>query len=82
VELEGEADVVADVRVVPTPGHSPGHQSVLVATDDGLVVIAGDVAYSWEEFDHPSNNAAAMLTGLAPRRIWLSHESTPRDATV
>lgn len=81
VELEGEADVVAGVRVVPTPGHSPGHQSVLVATDDGLVVIAGDVAYSWEEFDDPANGTAAMLTGLAPRRIWLAHESTPRDAT-
>jgi hypothetical protein len=54
---------------------------VLVTTDDGLVVIAGDVAYTWEEFDDPANDAAAMLTGLVPRRIWLAHESTPRDAT-
>jgi N-acyl homoserine lactone hydrolase len=81
VELEGEAEVLPDIRVVPTPGHSPGHQSVLVTTDDGLVVIAGDVAYTWEEFDDPANDAAAMLTGLVPRRIWLAHESTPRDAT-
>jgi len=80
VELEGEEEVLPGLRVVPTPGHTPGHQSVLVETDDGLVVVAGDVAYSWSEFDDPANEAAAKLTSLAPRRIWLAHEATPRDA--
>jgi N-acyl homoserine lactone hydrolase len=80
VELEGEHEVLPGVRVVPTPGHSPGHQSVLVETDDGLVVVAGDVAYTWSAFEDPANEAAAMLTSLAPRRIWLAHEGTPRDA--
>jgi N-acyl homoserine lactone hydrolase len=80
VELEGEAEVLPGVRVIPTPGHTPGHQSVLVETADGLVVAAGDVAYSWPEFDEPWNTAAGLLTGLAPRRIWLAHEAAPRDA--
>lgn len=31
------------VTAVPTPGHTPGHQSVLVASDTDRVVIAGDV---------------------------------------
>jgi N-acyl homoserine lactone hydrolase len=79
VELDGEAEVVPGVRVVPTPGHSPGHQSVLVETYEGLVVVAGDVAYTWDAFDDPENEAARMLTGLAPRRIWLAHERTSRD---
>src|SRR6266567_814557 len=30
VELDGEAEIVPGVRVLPTPGHSPVHQSVLV----------------------------------------------------
>jgi N-acyl homoserine lactone hydrolase len=80
VEIEGEQEVLPGLRVVPTSGHTPGHQSVLVETDDGLVVVAGDVAYTWSEFDAPTNDAAAMLTGLAPRRIWLAHEGAPRDA--
>jgi N-acyl homoserine lactone hydrolase len=80
VELEGEHTILPGLRVVPTPGHTPGHQSVLVETDEGLVVVAGDVAYSWSEFDAPANDAAARLTGLAPRRIWLAHETAPRDA--
>ncbi|TMK93976.1 MAG: MBL fold metallo-hydrolase [Actinobacteria bacterium] len=78
VELDGEAEIVPGVRVIPTPGHSPGHQSVLVDTDDGLVVVAGDVAYRWEDFDAAESGAA--LQALRPRRIWLAHETRPRDA--
>jgi len=37
----GEADVAKGVRVVPTPGHTPGHQSLIVETDAGRVVLAG-----------------------------------------
>lgn len=79
VEVEGETELAPGLRVVPTPGHTPGHQSVLVETDDGLVVVGGDVAYTWDEFDDPANAAAATLTRLSPRRIWLAHESSPRD---
>jgi N-acyl homoserine lactone hydrolase len=82
VELEGEHEVLPGVRVVPTPGHTSGHQSVLVETDDGLVVVAGDVAYTWSAFDAPENDAAVTLVDLFPTRIWLAHESTPRDGTT
>jgi N-acyl homoserine lactone hydrolase len=37
----GEADVAKGIRVVPTPGHTPGHQSLVVDTDAGRVVLAG-----------------------------------------
>ena len=37
------------IRLLPTPGHTNGHQSVLVDTSDGLVVIGGDVAYTYDE---------------------------------
>jgi N-acyl homoserine lactone hydrolase len=82
MELDGDHAVLPGLRVVPTPGHSPGHQSVLVETDDGLAVVAGDVSYTWSEFDDPTNEAATMLTALAPRRIWLAHDGEPRDAAT
>jgi N-acyl homoserine lactone hydrolase len=82
VELDGARELAPGVRVLPTPGHTPGHQSVLVDTEDGLVVVGGDVAYTWQEFDEPTNEAAAALTQLAPRRIWLAHESSPRDSPL
>jgi N-acyl homoserine lactone hydrolase len=39
--LDGEAEVLPGVIVVPTPGHTAGHQSVVVRRPDGTVVIAG-----------------------------------------
>jgi N-acyl homoserine lactone hydrolase len=33
------------IRLVPTPGHVDGHQSVVVEQDDHLVFIGGDAAY-------------------------------------
>jgi glyoxylase-like metal-dependent hydrolase (beta-lactamase superfamily II) len=34
------------VRVVATPGHTVGHQSVLVDMADGTAVMIGDAAYT------------------------------------
>ncbi len=48
--LDGEAEILAGVHVVPTPGHVDGHQSVVVECDDGSVVLAGqahDSASQW-----------------------------------
>ncbi|WP_171162219.1 N-acyl homoserine lactonase family protein [Streptomyces sp. I05A-00742] len=40
--LDGEAEPVPGVHVVPTPGHTPGHQSLVVRRPDGgAVVLAG-----------------------------------------
>jgi len=77
VEHDGEAEIVPGVRVLPTPGHTPGHQSVLVDTDDGLVVCAGDVGYTWNQFD--ASESGQLLMSLRPRRIWLAHVAEPRD---
>jgi len=43
----GELEVIG-VVVIPTPGHSPGHQSVVVETKSGKVIAAGDAVMSGE----------------------------------
>jgi glyoxylase-like metal-dependent hydrolase (beta-lactamase superfamily II) len=46
--LDGEWDVFGDGRVtlLSTPGHTAGHQSLLVRTDDGgELVLCGDACY-------------------------------------
>jgi glyoxylase-like metal-dependent hydrolase (beta-lactamase superfamily II) len=37
-----------DVRFVPTPGHTPGHLSVAVTTQDVTFLLAGDASYTEE----------------------------------
>ncbi|MBH8605478.1 N-acyl homoserine lactonase family protein [Thermoactinomyces sp. CICC 10522] len=42
--VHNEVEVVPGVKVFPTPGHSDGHQSVLVKTEEGNLCISGDVS--------------------------------------
>lgn len=47
VSVDGEHDVFGDgtVSCIPTPGHTPGHQSVRVRLADYEIVVCGDCAY-------------------------------------
>jgi N-acyl homoserine lactone hydrolase len=40
-QLDGEAEILPGVRVVPTPGHTAGHQSLVVDCAEGPVVLLG-----------------------------------------
>ena len=41
VTVEGDAEIVPGIRVILTPGHTPGGQSVAVETTEGTAVITG-----------------------------------------
>jgi glyoxylase-like metal-dependent hydrolase (beta-lactamase superfamily II) len=49
--LDGAAEIAAGIRVIPTPGHTPGHQSVLVETAGGRYCIAGDAVMWFENLE-------------------------------
>jgi N-acyl homoserine lactone hydrolase len=44
--VDGDAQIADGVRVVATPGHTIGHQSVFVDTAVGGAVMIGDAAYT------------------------------------
>ncbi len=44
--VDGDAEIAEGVRVVATPGHTIGHQSVFVDAADGAAVMIGDAAYT------------------------------------
>jgi glyoxylase-like metal-dependent hydrolase (beta-lactamase superfamily II) len=44
--VDGDAEIADGVRVVATPGHTSGHQCVLVDGADGTAVMIGDAAYT------------------------------------
>jgi N-acyl homoserine lactone hydrolase len=63
-EVTGETEVWPGVRLIPTPGHTDGHQSLVVCERDGTVVLAGqahDAAWHFTS-DHLARQAA--LDGL------------------
>ena len=44
-EVDEGFEIEPGVRIIHTPGHSPGSISVLVETDDGVCAITGDVLH-------------------------------------
>ncbi len=47
-------DVMPGLRIIQTPGHTPGHQSVLVDTAEGLLCVTGDAACMMENLTIPT----------------------------
>jgi len=69
--LDGEAEIAPGVRVVATPGHTSGHQSVLVSVAGGEEVLIGDAAYTSVQYSGPAD--AVLPDGQASdRRAWAS----------
>jgi N-acyl homoserine lactone hydrolase len=77
VELDGDAQLFDGVSVLFTPGHSPGHQSVLVEAADGLVVLGGDVTYSMRELIDGATPSILRIHELNPARVYLAHHERP-----
>jgi len=77
VELDGDAELFDGVSVLFTPGHTPGHQSVVVVTDDGLVVLGGDVTYSMRELIDGATDSIRRIHALRPRLVYLAHHERP-----
>lgn len=48
--IDGDHSLSDHVTLIKTPGHSPGHQSIVVETADETVVIAAQCAFRSDEF--------------------------------
>jgi N-acyl homoserine lactone hydrolase len=81
-ELDGDADLGDGISVLFTPGHSPGHQCVVVETDEGPVVLGGDVTYSMGELIQGGAPNFDRIHALEPRRVYLAHSARPWDPGV
>lgn len=70
--LDGDAEVLPGVRVLATPGHTRGHQSVVV-DGDGEEVLIGDAAYTPTIYRDPDADPDALPPGQAANpEAWRS----------
>jgi len=91
--VEGDLDVFGDgsVTLLSTPGHTPGHQSLLVhLPKTGWIVLSGDVVHfrdNWEQRRVPSINSSADQTKASMQRVaqiltdkhatlWINHDES------
>ena len=69
--VDGDAEVADGVRVVATPGHTSGHQSVIVDSGDGEAVMIGDAAYTAHIFTHSEDPDLEVWDGqYSDRDDW------------
>ena len=52
VLLDGECEVLDGISVYPTPGHSVGHQTVVVNTKEGQFHCCGDLIFTYDNLNH------------------------------
>ena len=95
-KLEGDRDVFGDgsVTIIATPGHTPGHQSLLVKLPKtGARVLSGDAVHfqsNWEHRRVPANNTGQEQSRASMQRIadllakenatlWINHDKAQRD---
>ncbi len=71
--LDGETEIADGVVVLPTPGHSQGHQSLLVRAHDGTVFVAGQAMdFSFSGFSVAMSGGASAFASVAlARRVSL-----------
>jgi N-acyl homoserine lactone hydrolase len=89
IHLDGDHEIAPGVRIISTPGHTPGHQSLAVDTSGGLVILAGQAVYSAAEWtgaatDREGRTSAPdvaaydrsieRLRALGPRHVYFAHE--------
>ena len=94
--FEGDRDVFGDasVTIISTPGHTVGHQSLLVKLPlTGAVLLSGDAVHfkdNWDNRRVPSINFNAQQTAASMQRIanimardnaqlWINHDKAQRD---
>ncbi|TAN32549.1 N-acyl homoserine lactonase family protein [bacterium] len=69
--VDGDAQIADGVRVVATPGHTVGHQSVVVDTPDGGAVMIGDAAYTADIYREMDGADLSKWDGqYADRTAW------------
>lgn len=84
--IDGDLEVVTDVHIVATPGHTPGHQSVVIdGSDRNRTIVCCQAAWDIGSFDAATlgdegwddrAGAASLrkLRSLEPDRVLLSHD--------
>lgn len=58
----GDSDVAFGVSVLLTPGHTPGHQAVVVRSDDELILIAAECLFR-------SSSWTDLADGVEPKNL-------------
>ncbi len=67
-ELDGDAEIAPGVHIIPTPGHTAGHQSLVVTRGDGTLIVAGQSHDNAHLF---TSDVMGRRAGVGEQPAWL-----------
>jgi len=74
-DIEGDRELAPGISVLATPGHTLGHQSLVIRTDDGLVLLVGQASQDARSFaTGEADDSVTRLRALNAERIHFSHD--------
>jgi len=89
--LDGDAEIVPGLSVIATPGHTSGHQSVVVRSGEAEPdVLIGDAAYTSVQFSGPPDGelpagqaadpvawrgSLSRIKSIEPARVHFCHDT-------
>ena len=66
--VEGEHNITDEVTTFPTPGHTPGHQTIMVSSQGEKAMVVGDVLHTKVQVQEPSWTAGVDIDKEQSRR--------------
>ena len=66
--IDGETTLFPGIRTLPTPGHTPGHMSLLLESNGDRGIVTGDVFHSPVQFTEPDSTHRADVDPVEARR--------------
>jgi N-acyl homoserine lactone hydrolase len=87
--IDGGAHLLQAVSILSTPGHTPGHQALVIDAPHERAVLAGQACFSPEEWDGRGSGegregawdlerydaSIAAMKALDPDVVWFAHAS-------
>jgi glyoxylase-like metal-dependent hydrolase (beta-lactamase superfamily II) len=82
--VDGELQLTPEVRLLPTPGHTPGHMIALIESQGQTAIYLGDVCHLPVHFSHPDwTSTFDTCPEITPRtRAWLFDLALARQALL
>src|SRR5580704_12098575 len=92
--LDGDTEILPGLSVITTPGHTAGHQCVVVSSADGQDLLLGDAAYTPHQSAGPADEGLVpgqasdpvawrrslrRIKSLAPARVHFCHHTRVLD---
>jgi len=68
--LDGDAEVAPGLTLVATPGHTSGHQSLVIETGGGPIVLAGQAVWTRDEWDGATGEERSGAPSAADRDAY------------